>query len=140
MKKLVSLAIVLVMIFSFSACKGGNPYKKITDEQIKDKISTGDLGELPCYYSIENEDRTDEEFVVHFPDDVYDSEKDVFYDKDNDTHVLFFGDKVFYDEETGKVVEEKDIEYGQMLKIIYNGEAYKKDPLTIKAVKVLICD
>ena len=138
MKRLISISLALVMVLSLSACKGSNPYKNITEEQIESKVDNGNLGELHCYYSVENSDRSDDEFFVHFPDDIYDSEKDSFYDEKGDTNVQFFGEKVFYDKKTGKTISEDELEYGQFLIVVYNGEVYGKNPVTIKAVKVYV--
>lgn len=140
MKKIVSVLLILVMIFCLSSCKGKNPYKDITDEQIAEKVEEGKLGEFHCFYSVANDDRTDDEFFVHLPDDVYDEEKDVFYDKSGDTLITFFGDKEFYDAKTGEPVSEDKLQYGQLLKVTFNGEVYGKNPLEIRAVKVLVCE
>ncbi len=137
MKKILAFLLVAVMIFCLSAC--GNPYKDITDKQIEEYVESGKLGDIHCYYSNFNADRTDDEILVHFPADVYNEETDVFYDKDGDTCVQFFGEKKFYDSETGEEIPEDKIEIGQLLKVTFNGEAYDKDPVTIKAVKVVVC-
>lgn len=136
MKKILAFLLAAVMIFCLSAC--GNPYKDVTDKQIEDYLSSGRLGDLHCYYSVENADRTDDEIIVHFPADVYNEETDVFYDKDADTHVQFFGEKKFYDSETGEEITEDKIPSGQLLRVIFNGEVYGKEPTVIKAVKVYV--
>lgn len=140
MKKIISALLILVMIFCLSSCKGANPYKDITDEEIAEKVDEGKLGEFHCYYSVQNEDRKDDEFFVHLPDDVYDEEKDIFYDKDNDTVISFFGKKELYNAKTGELMSEDDLQFGQLLKVTYNCEVYGKNPIVIKAVKVLVCE
>ena len=113
MKKILAFLLVAVMIFCLSAC--GNPYKDITDKQIEEYVESGRLGDIHCYYSNFNADRTDDEILVHFPADVYNEETDVFYDKDGDTCVQFFGEKKFYDSETGEEIPEDKIEIGQLV-------------------------
>ncbi len=129
---------VLIMIFSLSAC-GGNPYKNMTDEQMQEALEKDTLFELFCYYGNGNQDKTDNEISVHFPADIYDSEKDVFYDPDNETLIQFYGEKVFYDKE-GNEIKEEDLKLGALLKVVYNGEAYSKNPIVLKAVKITVCD
>lgn len=140
MKKIIAFVLSLVLLLSLASCKGGNPYKRITDEEIEIKVDEGSLQKLNCYYSVDNDNREDEEILVHFPADIYDSKKDVFYDENNETHIVFYGDKVFYDKETGKEISEDNLEYGQLLEVVYNGEAFSSDPVTVKAVKVFVCD
>lgn len=136
MKKFISAALVFVLVFSFSACGK----KQLTDEEIKTGKDNGTVFDFHCYYSVQNMDRTDDEILVHFPNEVYSSEKDVFYDENNETVIVFKGEKKFYDDKTGEEIEEKDLEYGQLLRVVYNGKAYDKDPVTIQAIKVTVCD
>ncbi len=138
MKRLISVLLILILAFSLSSCKNKKYIKD--DEQIASKVSEGSLGELACYYSVDNSDRTDNEFLVHFPSDVYDSKKDNFYDENAETLIQFTGKKVFYDKNTGKKIDEEDLEYGQLLKVVYDGKTYGKNPIKIKAVKVYVCD
>ena len=135
MKKILSVLLVIVLAFGFSACG-----KKYTDEEIKSEKESGGLFDFHCYYSVQNSDREDDEILVHFPNDVYDEDKDVFYDADAETVIIFSGEKKFYDDKTGQEIAEKDIEYGQLLRVVYDGTAYKKNPVTVKAVKVTVCD
>lgn len=135
MKRFVSIILAVVFVFGFSACG-----KKYTDEEIKSEKESGNLFDFHCYYSVQNSDREDDEILVHFPNDVYDSKEDVFYDENNETVIIFSGEKKFYDDETGEEIAEKDLEYGQLLRVVYDGTAYKKDPVTVKAVKVTVCD
>ena len=138
MKKFIAFLLAAAMVFCLSAC-GSNPYKDLTDKDIDEKVADGSFGELQCYYSVQNEDKTDKEIIVHFPSDIYDEERDNFYDADDETYVTFYGDKVFYDKETGKEISEDQLTYGQLLKITYNGEVYGKNPIMIKAIRIVVC-
>lgn len=138
MKKVIAFVTIIVLVFSLSACKEKNPYKELTNEQISEKVEESELFNFTCYYSADNNDKTDDSILVHLPADVYDSEKDVFYDEDGDTQVIFYGEKVFYDKETGEVVNEEDLEIGDVLEVVYSGEACSKNPVTIKAIKVYV--
>lgn len=131
MKKLVSILLVLVMVFSMAACSQNVKY---TPEQVDQMIASGEIGTIQAFYSVKNSDDGKGDFYVQFNsalEGVFD-----FYSPDG-TLVEFYGDDVVYDKD-GNVVPRSEIAYGQSLIIAFNGEAEDTTPPTIKAYKITL--
>ncbi len=139
MKKIISISLALCMLFCFASCKKKNPYPDISKEQISQKIDKGEMGEFTCYYSVNNEDKTDNEILVSFPLDVY-SDKDIFCKEGKDSVLKFYDKpgKIFYDIKTGEEVKEEDLKIGQQLKVTYDTTIESSDPVTIRPIKVCV--
>lgn len=128
MKKIICIISAFVMLLTLCSCAGGKEYSQ---EEISQKLETGDFGTLYAYYSVKNTGNGD--FYVQFDS----SQKDFdYYDADG-TKVEFYGEKKIYDND-GNVVDESELNYGDALIIVYDGKTYGKDPVTIKAVKVSV--
>lgn len=131
MKKIVSIILAFVMLFSLCACSGESA---LTPEQVDKKVKSGELGTIQAFYSVRNDEDGTGDFYVQFNsalETVFD-----FYSADG-TLVEFYGDPVVYDAQ-GNVVPRSEIKYGQGVTIVFNGEAEDTNPPTIKAYKVTL--
>lgn len=131
MKKITALLLAFAMLLCLSACKK-NPYEGLSDAELEKMVDSGELGTVTAFYSVDNVDKTDDEILVQF-DAVF---KDTPFYSEKGTVIQFFGDKVIYDAK-GEVIDESEIIIGDMLTITYDCKTYGKDPVTIKAIKVV---
>lgn len=125
MKRIICIALSIVMMFAFCSCTG----KEYSQEEISQKLESGDFGTLYAYYSVENEDNGD--FYVQFDSSL----KDFDYYAANGTKVEFYGEQKIYDAE-GNAIDRSELNYGDALLVVYDGKIYGKDPVTIKAARV----
>lgn len=131
MKKIISCLLVFVMLLSFAACSGGS----LSQEEIEDKVVSGDVGTITAHYSVKNAKDGTGDFYIQFNSALESFE---YYNADG-TLVKFYGDAVVYDK-AGNVVPREEIPYGQALLIYFDGVAIDDDPVTIKAYKIVITD
>lgn len=115
MKKVFSAILVLSMLFMLCSCKDSNA----------DEGSSAIIG----FYSV---NATEDDFIVVVQNlgGVYDE----LYDE-NGIHIKFKGDDVIFDSE-GNEISRADLKIGDALEITYDGTLAKKNPKTIKALKV----
>lgn len=131
MKRIFAVLLAFVIVASLAACSGAPSY---TPQQVDEMVETGEMGTIQAFYSIKNSPDGKGDFYVQFNsalESVFD-----FYSEDG-TLVEFDGKVIVYDSE-GNEVPRSEIEYGQALIIVFNGEAEDVDPPTIKAYKVTL--
>lgn len=130
MKKIIALIIAAVLLTGLCACSS-NPYADIDEEEFSKKVESGEYGTVVGFYSVKNEDRSDNEILLQLSSAM---ENSPLYSNNGTLAVKFTGDKLLYDE-NGELMDEKDLEYGDTLVISYNLKMYGEDPVTIKAFK-----
>ncbi len=131
MKRFLSCIFALMMLMSLAACSGG----KLSQEEIENKIASGDVGTIQGHYSVRNEKDGKGDFYIQF-----NSALETFdYYADDGTLVKFYGDEVVYDK-SGNEVPRSEIPYGQSMIIYFDGVAVDDDPVTIKAYKIVLSD
>ena len=114
MKRIIAFLIAFTIIFGLCSC---------TDEKEAN-------AEIIAAYSVNS---TEDDFIVVVQDlggvysELYDSEG---------IHIKFKGGKENIVDEEGNALTADDLEPGDMLRVSYNGTLAKKNPKTIKAVKV----
>lgn len=115
MKRFPAFLIAVLMLLTLCSC-GGSGEKQAN-------------AEIMASYSVK---ATEKDFIVEVQklggvyDELYD-EKGIY--------IKFSGDEEIYDKD-GNKIERKDLFIGDTLKITYDGTLAKKNPKTIKAVKV----
>lgn len=132
MKRIFSVILVCVMLFSLAACSSNE--SGYTPKQVDELVAKGEIGTIQGFYSVKNDAEGKGDFYIQFNsalEEVFD-----FY-SDDGTLVEFYGDAVVYDK-AGNVVPRSEIAYGQSLIIAFNGEAEDTDPPTIKAYKITL--
>ncbi len=130
MKKFVALLMAVVLAASLCAC-GSNPYRSVDDEEFSRRAESGEFGTFVGFYSIKNEDRSDDEMWLQLSIAMEDSP---LYSSDG-LVVKFVGGKSLYDE-NGDPISEDELEIGDSLVVSYNLKMYGEDPITVKAYKV----
>lgn len=117
MKKLTAFLLAVMMIFVCAACGSTADEEEAT---------------ILAFYSIKS---AQGEFIVEVQDlgGVYSE----LYDKDG-IYITFkgSGEKIYNSE--GKEISRDELNYGDTLKIHYNGKLSSKNPKTIKATKVVL--
>lgn len=115
MKKFLAFLTAALMLFALCSCGGGG------DKQ--------ENAEIMAFYSV---NATDKDFIVEVQKlgGVYDE----LYDAKG-LYIKFKGDEEIYDKDGNKITRDK-LNIGDTLKITYDGTLAKKNPKTIKAVKV----
>lgn len=138
MKKTVSILLAAVMLFCFCSCKEKNPYEEHSYDQMKSEVAEHkDVSNFICFYSVDNEDRTDDEILVTLSSNIFEEDAE---SESVDAKITFSGDKKFFDSKTGNLIDEEDIDIGNELEVYYSGEVEGKNPTVIKAYKVYVLD
>ena len=131
MKKIIALIMSAALVFSLCACSS-NPYSSDGEEDFSKKLESGEYGTLVGFYSVKNEDRSDDEIWIQLSDAMQNT---TLYSDDGTLVVKLMTGKNIFDE-NGEPVSEDDIAYGDTLIIKYNLKTNGEDPITVKAFRI----
>lgn len=131
MKKIIALIMSAALVFGLCACSS-NPYSSDSEEDFSKKLESGEYGTLVGFYSVKNENRSDDEIWIQLSDAMQNT---TLYSDDGTLVVKLMGGKNLFDE-NGEPVSEDDIAYGDTLIIKYNLKTYGEDPITVKAFRI----